>query len=190
MFSKVISHELLWDFTASESVEKSQSWVLTTMQRYGPELITMLWRILGNEQDACDAYQSTFLQLAHHQAGHKPNHIKAYVFRTANNVAITILRHKLAEENRISKSQYSKNNYYSPVNELDCKYLVETLRCCITKLPEHLRNVITLHDLAELPYHQVGRILGISSATARVYRCRAIQLLSVWMNKNENLTRI
>ncbi len=186
MFSKVISYELLWDFTVSESVGTSQRWVLSTMQKYGSELITMLWRILDNEQDVCDAYQSTFLQLAHHQAGHKPNHIKAYVFRTANNVAITILRHKLAEEKRISKSCYGKDDYHSPINELDSKYLVESLRHCITKLPEYLRNVITLHDLAELPYSQVGRILGISTATARVYRCKAIQLLSVWMNKNED----
>jgi RNA polymerase sigma factor (sigma-70 family) len=183
MFSKTISYGLLWDFAVSESVDKSQSWVLSSMQKYGPELITMLWRILGNEQDVCDAYQNTFLQLAHHQAGHKPNHIKAYVFRTANNVAITILRHKLAEEKRISKSYYGRDGYHSPMSELDSEYLVETLRHCIIKLPERLRNVITLHDLAELPYSQVGRILGISTATARVYRCKAVQLLSLWMNK-------
>ena len=30
---------------------------------------------------------------------------------------------------------------------------------------------------------QTGRILGISAATARVYRCKAIRLLAMWMNK-------
>ena len=58
----------------------------------------MLWRILGNEQDVCDAYQNTFLQLAHYENGQKP---------------------------------------------------------------EHLRSVVTLRDLAELLYAQVGRILMI-----------------------------
>jgi DNA-directed RNA polymerase specialized sigma24 family protein len=42
-----------------------------------------------------------------------------------------------------------------------------------------------LRDLAELSYAQIGRILGISPATARVYRCKAIQLLAVWMGKRE-----
>jgi len=73
----------------------------------------------------------------------------------------------------------------SPVKELDSKYLQENLRECIAQLPEHLRNVITLRDLAELSYSQIGRILGISAATARVYRCKAVQLLAVWMSKEE-----
>ena len=66
MFGKAVGYELIWDFAVSETVDKSQQWILSTMQQHGPELVTMLWRILGNEQDVCDAYQSTFLQLAHY----------------------------------------------------------------------------------------------------------------------------
>jgi len=73
----------------------------------------------------------------------------------------------------------------SPAIELDSKYLQESLRGGIAQLPEHLRSVVTLHDLAELSYAQVGKILGITAATARVYRCKAIQLLTVLMNKKE-----
>ena len=71
------------------------------------------------------------------------------------------------------------------MKELDSKYLQETLRECIAQLPEHLRNVVTLRDLAEMSYSQIGRILGISAATARVYRCKAVQLLAAWMSKKE-----
>ena len=74
---------------------------------------------------------------------------------------------------------------HSPANEIDLKYLQQNLRDCIARLPEHLRDVITLRDLAELSYAQIGRILGISTGTARVYRCKAIQLLAVWMAKEE-----
>lgn len=183
MLSKAINYELLWDFAVSEAVDKSQRWVLCSMQKHGPQLITLLWRILGNEQDVCDAYQTTFLHLAHQQNGKKPDHIKAYLFRTANNIAITILRRRIAEQQRVYKTYQNQITENSPINELDSKYLVETLRHCITRLPKHLRNVITLRDMAELTYSQVGRTLGISTATARVYRYKAIQLLSVWMSK-------
>ena len=71
----------------------------------------------------------------------------------------------------------------SPEQELDSRLLVEMLRCCMAQLPEHLRNVVVLRDLAELSYTQIGGMLGISPATARVYRCKAIQLLAVWMGK-------
>jgi RNA polymerase sigma-70 factor (ECF subfamily) len=184
MLGKAVSCEALWDFVGSETIAKDQRWILSAMQKYGQGLITMLWRILGNEQDVCDAYQDTFLQLAHYEGGRKPDYVKAYVFRVANNVAITMLRRRIAERKRLSNSTI-RTVEHSPVRELDSKYLQEALRDYMAQLPEYLRNVITLRDLAELSYAEVGRILGISAGTARVYRCKAIQLLAVWMGKEE-----
>lgn len=186
MFGKTISYGLLWDFSVSEAVSDDQRWILSTMQKHGQELITLLWRILGNEQDVCDAYQDTFLQLAHYEGGQKPEHVKAYIFRTANNVAISMLRRRLADQRKISSAVVNEKHVTSPVNELDSKYLQESLRYYITQLPEHLRNVIILRDLAELSYFKIGRILGISSGTARVYRCKALQALTVLMGKEES----
>jgi RNA polymerase sigma-70 factor (ECF subfamily) len=183
MFGKAVSYGLLWDFAASEAVAESQRWILSAMQSHGQELVTMLWRILGNEQDVCDAYQDTFLQLAHYEGGRKPEYIKAYIFRVANNVAISMLRRRIAEKKRVSTAVVDRKIVSSPANELDSKCLQETLRCCIARLPEHLRNVITLREMAGLSYAQIGRVLDISAATARVYRCKAIQLLAVWMGK-------
>jgi len=185
MFGKAISYGSLWDFAGASVVAESQRWVLSTMHKHGQELVTMLWRILGNEQDVCDAYQDTFLQLAHFEGGRKPRHIKAYIFRVANNVAVSMLRRRITERNRLSMSVAATGTADEPTNELDSRYLRESLRSYIAKLPENLRNVVALRDLAELPYDQVGRILGISTGTARVYRCKAIQLLAAWMNREE-----
>lgn len=182
MFGQAVSYDLMWDFAVSKTADESQRWILSAMQRHGQELVTVLWRILGNEQDVCDAYQSTFLQLAHHRTRQKPEHIKAYIFRTASNIAISTLRRKIAEKKRLSTAAVTRKAVNSPASELDSKYLSEALRYYIAQLPEHLRNVITLRDLAELSYAQVAMCLGISAATARVYRCKAIQLLAVWMS--------
>lgn len=183
MLANAASYGLIWDFVVTETVDESQRWILSTMQRHGQELVTMLWRILGNEQDACDAYQDTFFKLAHYKGGQKPEHIKAYIFRTASNAAVSMLRYRIAEKKRLSTAIVAQKDVSSPASDLDSEYLQETLRYCIAQLPEHLRNVIALRDLAELSYAQIGSILGISAATAKVYRCKAVQVLAVWMKK-------
>lgn len=185
MFGKAANYELFLNPALVGTVDQSQRWILSAMQRHGQDLVTMLWRILGNEQDVCDAYQSTFLQLAHYEGRQKPEHVKAYIFRTASNVAISMLRHTIAERKRLLRTAGSEKRTDSPEKELDSKWLVQNLRCRIAQLPEHLRNIIALRDMAELSYAQIGRMLSISPATARVYRCKAIQLLSVWMGKGK-----
>jgi RNA polymerase sigma factor (sigma-70 family) len=180
MFSKAVTYDLLKGLANCEVVDERQQWVLTAMHKHGPELVMMLWRILGNEQDVCDAYQTTFLHLAHRDGGAKPRHVKAYLFRTASNAAITMLRQHVIEDRKLGDMERSA---YGPAvqNELDSRHMAETLRRCMTRLPEHLRMVVTLRDLAELSYSEVARIMGISAGTARVYRCKAIQLLAAWM---------
>lgn len=186
MFDRAIKYDLFWDSVASEAVEENQRWILTAMNRYGHELVTMLWRILGNEQDVCDAYQTTFLHLAHHEGGRKPKWVKAYLFRTASNTAISILRQRIAE--RKTLSSMTQDGEQEPTTEVDfdTRHLAENLRSHIAQLPEHLRNVITLRDLGELSYAEVARIMGVSAGTARVYRCKAVQMLAMWVNDEEN----
>ena len=182
MTSRAASWGICWD-TAAESVTASQRWVLSAMQKQGPALVTMLWRILANEQDVCDAYQETFLKLAHYQGGQKPDNVKSFVFRSASNIAISMLRRRKlklkAHQVLVGRAQKKPDN--NSAGELDAKQLQDDLRTNITRLPDRLETVISLKDLAELPYTQVAKIMSISIATARVYRCRAIKLLSTWM---------
>jgi RNA polymerase sigma factor (sigma-70 family) len=185
MFNRAATYDLFWDSAASEAVDSSQQWVLTAMQRYGPELVTMLWRILGNEQDVCDAYQTTFLRLAHLDGGRKPRHLKAYLFRTANNTAITMLRRRAVETRALSDMEGRPERNQTVEDDFDTQHLADSLRRHITELPDHLRSVVTLRDLGELPYSEVARVMGISAGTARVYRCKAVQLLAAWMNKRD-----
>jgi RNA polymerase sigma factor (sigma-70 family) len=171
-----------WDVAATAS--RSQQWVLDAMQTHGPALVTMLWRILGREQDVCDAYQETFLQLAYVCEGLKPANAKAYIFRTASNVAISMLRRRRIEARAsqvLAQREPAPPAAHAPGEDFDTELLCRLLREHIAELPEMMRNVIVLHDLGELPYEQVARDLEISVASARVYRFKAVQLLAAWM---------
>ena len=188
MRADTISLGLLRDAAVSNTAVASQRWILTAMQKHGPGLITMLWRILGNEEDVCDTYQDAFLQLAHCRGGNKPDHIKAFVYRTASNVAISILRRRKRHEQacRTVADRAQQHEPGDALGDLDVRQSRETLRGLIARLPDGLRGVVLLRDLAELPYSQVAKMLGISVETARVYRCRAVRQLSAWMTRGES----
>ncbi len=178
---------LTLDLTGADAIADSQRWVLTSMQQYGPGLVTMLWRILGNEQDVCDAYQDTFLHLAHLPNRKKPANVRAYLFRTASNLAISMLRQKQLQR----KHQQRLMDQYQPPqprpgDDLDAAAIQQQLRDAIAELPGYLGDVIMLHDLAQMPYAQVAKVLGIRASAARVYRHKAIKRLAEWMSHTEN----
>ncbi|MBN1817403.1 MAG: sigma-70 family RNA polymerase sigma factor [Sedimentisphaerales bacterium] len=179
--------DLLWSGAVVSSVDRSQRWILSAMHQHGPGLITMLWRMVGNEQDVCDIYQQTFLKLAHFRGGSKPDNISAYLYRTAANEAITLMRKAQVHRRSIEKIAPSLQDgqYIEYGFDLDAKDLQARLRLALSRLPDYLREVVVLRDLAEMSYTQVGHMLGITPATARVYRCKAIGCLSRLMGTGQ-----
>jgi len=180
----VLSDIGLWSLPEALLVEADQRWILTAMARHGAPLVSMLWRILGNEQDVCDAYQDTFLKLSNCCDGKKPEKMKAYLFRTASNTAISMIRRRIVRdkvhEDIANHAELSEQTIEYGA-DLDARELQQELRGRIARLPEHLRSVVLLRDLGEMSYKEVGKTLGISPRSARVLRCRAIKILALAM---------
>ena len=185
MHAKTNAYQLPWDFAFSSSIEQSQRWILRAMSSHGPAMVTMLWRILGNEQDVCDAYQQTFLNLAHNNDLKKPKNVKAYLFRTASNIAISMIRRKqcLKKSKEVIAANLTETDETDYAADLDSQMLQTKLREAISILPDYLREVVVLRDLAELPYNQVAKILAISASSARAYRSKAITVLAARMSR-------
>jgi len=166
----------------------SQGWLLSLLQRDGPGVVAVLWRMLGREQDVLDVYQSVVCRLASRGAGRMGSDRGAYFYRSAINAAIELVRRRRREASRRSTAaEYARR---SPLDEsgatLEHLRLVERTRHAVLGLPPHLRDVIILHDLAGLNYQRVASILNITSGTARVYRRQAIVRLSVKLSKEES----
>jgi len=167
----------------------NQQWIVGLMRKQGLAVITLLWRMLGSEQDVLDAYQTAICRLTargKHGLGRNP---AGYFYRTASNAGIDILRARQrqrshwqavvdAERRRVARS--------GAVGGFDQRETLEQMRRAICELPPHLRNVIVLRELAELPYTQVARMLGIRVGTARLYRRQAIVRLAELMGREAN----
>ena len=163
-----------------------QDRVARLMDREGPGIVRMLWRMLGREADVMDAYQDCFCKLITRRSAKKLRNEKAYAFRTAANVAIEILRSRKRRQEhwpRIVADRAKDDITSDPVENEPAQERFAALRETIAALPPHLRNVIVLRDLNRLSYEDVGKTLGIDPATARVYRRHAVVRLSEMLTK-------
>lgn len=167
---------------SAEAESSAYEWVLRVLEREGPGILTLLRRLLGSEADVLDAYQDCFCRLARCNVRSVRN-TRAYVYRTASNIAIEMIRSRRrdgAHRAAIAAVQRSaaEDDRKGVGAESQWKDARTALQDAIAELPEYLRNVVVLRDLGRLSYDQVGKILSIDPATARVYRRHAVVKLS------------
>ncbi len=170
---------LLANLAAAE-VAEDQQWIVKLLRKNGYPVLSALWRMLGSEPEVLDAYQSAVCRLTMrgpHGVGANPG---GYFYRTAIHCAIEILRARQRQKAHwpkicnVSKQRERSNG----IDAFDQQEMLERMRQAICQLPEYLRNVVILRDLAQLSYAQVARILNIRIDTARVYRHQAVVRLA------------
>lgn len=161
-------------------VRLSHGWVLRVMRADGPAIVRLLWRMLGREQDVLDAYQDTFCRLISMGDAQSSAPPRGYIFRTAMNIALDMRRRRKVRAEHLEAAAFARTGQMPKMGaeQVSRAPLVEELRAAIEELPQRLRDVVVLRDLAEMSYGDVARILGITGGTARVYRREAIVALA------------
>src|SRR5205085_8775133 len=82
---------LLEGLNSAELADKQQ-WLLTLLRAEGHRIVTLLWRMLGAEQDVLDAYQTAVCQMTSRGPQAAQSNLGGYFYRTAMNAGIGILR--------------------------------------------------------------------------------------------------
>jgi len=165
---------------ASAEVADDQQWIVALLRRQGPIVLTVLWRMLGSEQEVLDAYQTAVCHLAAKGPLGIGDNPGGYFYRTAVNVAIDLIRARRRQQAHWPRLAQMRQQDTSPGAAAVCgeREMLERMKQAICELPRHLRNVVILRDLAQLPYAQVAKMLGIRPGTARLYRRQAVVQLA------------
>jgi RNA polymerase sigma-70 factor (ECF subfamily) len=175
---------------ASAEVADDQQWIVALLRRQGPIVLTVLWRMLGSEQEVLDAYQTAVCHLAAKGALGIGGNPGGYFYRTAVNVAIDSIRTRRRQQAHWPRlAQMRQQQDVPPGAPAVCgeREMLERMRQAICELPRHLRNAVILRDLAQLPYAQVAKMLGIRPGTARLYRRQAVVQLASLMGGRASL---
>jgi len=154
------------------------------VRRYERKVYNIAYRILGNEEEAVEALQDTFLRAYRFIPRFRfKSSFYTWLYRIATNVSLTRLRRRKAQET-VSLDEPVKNTDdlvfdlpdtgQTPEQAFQQKRLREKLQEAVKSLPEDYRAVVILRDIEGLSNEEVSKILKISipAVKSRLHRGR------------------
>jgi RNA polymerase sigma-70 factor (ECF subfamily) len=155
---------------------------------YSAPIYRLGLRMLGNEQDAEDVLQNTFLSaLTHLPTFEGRSSVLTWLYRIAVNEALMILRRGRPEVNIDDTDSRDENENIHPTQFVDWGALPEdellsaegkqALDHAIQNLPESLQTVFLLRDIQDLSIKDTADALNLTEANVKVRLLRARLML-------------
>ena len=155
---------------------------------YSAPIYRLGLRMLGNEQDAEDVLQNTFISaLTHLPSFEGRSSVLTWLYRIAVNEALMILRRGKPEVSIDDTESSDENENIHPTQFVDWGALPEdellsaegkqALDHAIQNLPENLRMVFLLRDIQDLSIKDTADTLNLTEANVKVRLLRARLML-------------
>lgn len=138
------------------------------LQRY-------LWTFVRNASTAEDLLQETFLQV--HRARHTystPRPVRPWLYAISRHVALMHLRTMRRRKEDLAHEDLPEIPVPAEMERFGDK---ATLFKMMTQLPAAGQEILILHHLLGLSFHEVGEIMGLAPGTAKVRAHRALKSL-------------
>lgn len=152
------------------------------IRRHERRVFRLLYRMMGNREDAEDLTQETFLSL--HRYGHRfraEARFSTFVYRVAANAALNRRRSLGRGRARIDKLKHRQaagdDLPSAPRDPEDATLGAELtghVREALDELSPSLRMPVILYDIEGLAYGEIAKVLGIAEGTvkSRIHRAR------------------
>ena len=150
-------------------------------QLYSKSMYNVAYRIVGNEDDADDVLQESFISAFNNLDHYRGDAtFGAWLKRIVINKAINVLKRKkmeaLPEDDRwdVPDESYEEPEYED--------LTVERVKKAIQQLPDGYRSVLSLYLLEGYDHQEIGEILGVSESTSKSQLNRAKNKLRELLN--------
>jgi RNA polymerase sigma-70 factor (ECF subfamily) len=152
------------------SVDKTQ-WI-DVYRRLEKPLYNVVYRVLWDAAESQDVVQETFLRCWRRKEDVRADGFKALLYRTALNLASN-RRRRTRLWRMVGVAQIED----APAENATDEPISRLVRAAFDSLPEALRSVVLLTELAGMTYSEVAAALEIAEGTVGSRRTRALALL-------------
>lgn len=159
------------------------------LDKYERKIFNMIYRMVGDYEEAVDLTQETFLRVYKGLKGFRgESKISTWVYQIALNVCRTKMAYARKKAGMVSLNEAVKteegelerevaDETLSPERVLEREALQELVQKAIASLPPPYREVIILRDIQGLSYEEIADITSTNEQTVRVRLHRARQAL-------------
>lgn len=161
----------------------------TLVERYKNGIMTLLYRFLGNREEAEDAAQDTFVRAFKYLKSYDSKaKFSSWLFKIATNCAYQQLSkirkrafESLDDAKVGSKVAEPEDTASSPEKVVVDGEKAGMLQQALIKLPDHYREVLILRFMQDLSYNEIAEIMDIpvSSMKVNLHRAKA-RLMNVY----------
>ena len=189
---------------AARAVAGDESAFETLVVRHQSRVYRLVRRLTGEDGDAQDALQETFVQVYRRLSSFRgDSRFSTWLYRVATNTALMQRRarsRRPAESLEAFAARFDDEGRHADEaavlavpchieQTIDRERLGEKVRLAVDRLPDLYREAFVLRDLDELETAQVAEILDIEPATVRQRVHRARVLLRGFLSSLAEVTR-
>lgn len=151
------------------------------VERHQNAVIGTVAKMLGGASDAEDISQQVFLRIWRNAKRYRPDaKFTTYLFTITRNLVFNETRRR-GRKKEVSADEREENSHHliedSPDRQPDAELLQAELRqavdAAIAALPEAQRMAVVLRRYDQLPYEEIGTILGLSLPAVKSLLFRA-----------------
>lgn len=145
------------------------------VKRYKEQLLNFVYRFVGNQEEAEDIVQETFLRVYRKRKAYKRiAKFSTWIYTIAGNLSRTELRRRKRRKLfSVTDMGYEDRDYeisdegYNPESQVEGKIQEEIIQKEINNLSPKFREVIILRDVQELSYEEISKIIKVPIGTVK-----------------------
>jgi len=168
------------------------------IDRYEQPIFNMVYRLLGNQTDACDVVQEVFLKVFRSvHSFREQSSLRTWIYRIAVNEAhnhrrwfarhcrreVPIERDRPDDDYFVELARDPGRSPYDQALDSETRAMVER---ALTKINPLFRTAVVLRDIQNMSYEEIADILQISLGTVKSRILRGREALKRELNQQAN----
>lgn len=157
-------------------VGEMPSWA-ELVQAHADSVYGLAYRLTGNQQDAEDLTQETFMRVFRSLKSYRPGTFEGWLHRITTNLFLDMVRHRQGIRMEALPENYDRvpGTLKTPEQAVDDAMLDPDLEIALAELQPDYRAVVVLCDVVGLTYEEIASTLGLKMGTvrSRIHRARS-----------------